>query len=493
MDSSPEKGSIVDRIDLTADYETPHGSDYTDMESTGRSGSVRRRIRESRGDNRVKSSTPRKGMKSAVFGSKIDFKPDLDSISSSQLLGMSATNAGLIGLECVEVVEAVRARSSNFQGSWSGRMRVKLNKINDVIRTLTQKAESSGDSSLLEARVRELSDELLASRKESNKERIELDKLKAENEILRKEIVGMRSELKKLDKIESENDDLWKIVKELKAELHSLKKGGVTAEGSGSVGIKASGLPDMPPSSSGDASSVVVSSETRVAGLSREAPSDKKKTERPAKDSRKNEPVVMAPVAMEWERLPQRTPGPSRPRVVANVQLVPPRGPGSATKKRRISHKENAEEPKVGLKSGKATLRNTPSNRVGVGKLKDSSESGTPNRRRDSKATLLKGAEKNLKRRFKGPVPPRTAAVSITSRSEGFSYKDALIKARGEISLQDLQIESTRLRRVANGGYLIEILDKDNVGKAQALREKLKALIPEGQATVACPVERTAN
>ncbi|KMQ90130.1 reverse transcriptase [Lasius niger] len=476
VDPSPEKGSITDQIDLTADYETPHGSDYTDVELVGRLGVTRRQAKETRGDSRVKSSTPRKGKKAAIFGSKIDFKPDLDSISSSQLLGISATNAGLIDLECVEVVEAVRARSSNFQGSWSGRMRVKLNKINDVIRALTQKAESSGDPSLLEARVRELSDELLATRKESSKERIELDKLKAENEILRKEIAGMRTELKKLDKIENENDDLWRIVKELKAELSNLKKGGVTAEGSGSVRGKASGFSDAPPSSSVDTSSVAVSSEIRVAGSSRDAPETKKKmdeqTEHPVKEANKGEPGAAAPVAMEWERLPQRTPRPSRPRVVANVQLVPPRGPGSATKKRRISHKGSVEESKEGSKPDKVTVRNTPSSKSGVGKVKGSSESGTPNRRRDSKPTLPKGAETNLKRKPKGPVSPRTVAVSITSRSKGFSYKDVLIKARNKISLKDLKIESTRLRRAANGGYLIEILDKDSAG----------------QATVACPV-----
>ncbi|KMQ91736.1 gag-like protein [Lasius niger] len=231
--SSPSRVSVSDHIDLTAEYETPHGSDLTDAESVGGLGVSRRQASKTRGDGKVKSSTPRKGKKPAIFGSKIDFKPDLDSISSSQLLGMSATNAGLIGLECVEVVEAVRARSSNFQGSWSGRMRVKLNKINDVIRALTQKAESSGDPALLEARVRELSDELLATKKESGNERAELDKLKAENVTLRREIAGMRSELGRLDKIERENDDLWKVVKDLKAELSSLKKGGITVGGVG--------------------------------------------------------------------------------------------------------------------------------------------------------------------------------------------------------------------------------------------------------------------
>lgn len=83
---------------------------------------------------------------------------------------------------------------------------------------------------------------------------------------------------------------------------------------------------------------------------------------------------------------------------------------------------------------------------------------------------------------------PKTAAVTITGRSNDFSYKDALMKARREISLADLKIGQTRLRRAANGGYLIEILDADGADKARTLQEKLKILLPEEQATIACPV-----
>lgn len=85
-------------------------------------------------------------------------------------------------------------------------------------------------------------------------------------------------------------------------------------------------------------------------------------------------------------------------------------------------------------------------------------------------------------------MPPKTAAVSIIGRDKNFSYKEALLKTRQEISLKNLKIENTRLRRAANGGYLIEILDKDNAGKAKVLQERLRAILPEEQATVACPV-----
>lgn len=194
---------------------------------------------------------------------------------------------------------------------------------------------------------------------------------------------------------------------------------------------------------------------------------------------------------MEWVPLPQRFPKPSLPRVVANVQLVPLRDAGIPLKKRKVStpgKRENYEEPKEGPKSEKTADWNVVPNKNS--RSKGRKEGRANMTRRDSKPSLPKSGETIPRRKPKGPVrvPPRTVAVSITDRSENFSYKKALTKARNEISLKELKIESTRLRRTANGGYLIEIMDKDSAGKAKALRERLKALLPEEQATVACPV-----
>lgn len=160
--------------------------------------------------------------------------------------------------------------------------------------------------------------------------------------------------------------------------------------------------------------------------------------------------------------------------MVANVQLVPPRDAGTPLKKRKVStpgKRENYEEPKEGPKSEKTADWNVVPNKNS--KSKGRKEGGANKTRRDkkfrdSKPSLPKSGETIPRRKPKGPVrvPSRTVAVSITGRSENFSYKEVLTKARNEISLKDLKIENTRLRRAANGGYLIEIMDKDSAGKA---------------------------
>lgn len=58
----------------------------------------------------------------------------------------------------------------------------------------------------------------------------------------------------------------------------------------------------------------------------------------------------------------------------------------------------------------------------------------------------------------------------ITKLKEGFSYASALKEARESISLDELNIEKTKIRRAANGSMLIEIMGHDGVGKAIALK-----------------------
>lgn len=74
---------------------------------------------------------------------------------------------------------------------------------------------------------------------------------------------------------------------------------------------------------------------------------------------------------------------------------------------------------------------------------------------------------------------PRTAAVSITGISENFSYAEALRKARREISLRDLDIERSKIRRSAIGGIIIEIPGPDGKAKADKLRTELTRVLGE--------------
>lgn len=69
-------------------------------------------------------------------------------------------------------------------------------------------------------------------------------------------------------------------------------------------------------------------------------------------------------------------------------------------------------------------------------------------------------------------------AVAIKG-DEGFSYAEALKKARTEISLKEIGIKMTKIRRAANGGIIIEIPGVENNEKANTLARKLKQVLPD--------------
>jgi len=82
-----------------------------------------------------------------------------------------------------------------------------------------------------------------------------------------------------------------------------------------------------------------------------------------------------------------------------------------------------------------------------------------------------KSVDKKVRRR-----PPKTVAVAIKGE-EGFSYADALKKARTEISLKEMGIGTTKIRRATNGGIIIEIPGAENKAKANLLVQKLKQIL----------------
>lgn len=83
---------------------------------------------------------------------------------------------------------------------------------------------------------------------------------------------------------------------------------------------------------------------------------------------------------------------------------------------------------------------------------------------------------------------PKTAAVAIKGNSNEFSYADAIKRARADISIEQLGINS-RIRRAFNGGIIIEIPGPDNDKKAELLRGRLMDVLGES-ATITTPVAR---
>lgn len=79
---------------------------------------------------------------------------------------------------------------------------------------------------------------------------------------------------------------------------------------------------------------------------------------------------------------------------------------------------------------------------------------------------------------------PRTAAVAIKGTTEGFSYAAALKNLRENMALPELEIQSSHIRKSANGGIIIEIPGEDKAAKADKLKERIsKVLGPTAKVT----------
>jgi len=83
--------------------------------------------------------------------------------------------------------------------------------------------------------------------------------------------------------------------------------------------------------------------------------------------------------------------------------------------------------------------------------------------------------------------PPRAAAVAIRTRDDKISYADVLKKPRQEVSLGELGIEVTKIRRGLNGSIMIEIPGRDSSSKAKMLADKLKEKLDEKEIIISRP------
>lgn len=181
------------------------------------------------------------------------------------------------------------------------------------------------------------------------------------------------------------------------------------------------------------------------------------------------------------QRIPfQRTPK-TKLKVVSNVQLAPPRpadkdkgqGDADGDAPRESTSKEWTE---VRKKRGDDRIKRDQRGQDGDSAKKSAGV---------TKENIPKTRNlKNMARK-----PPKTSAVMITGHKEEFSYAEALKKARESISLKDLEIDHTKVRRAANGGMIIEVIGPDSARKAVALKDRLSDVL-RNEAQVTRPVVR---
>lgn len=84
--------------------------------------------------------------------------------------------------------------------------------------------------------------------------------------------------------------------------------------------------------------------------------------------------------------------------------------------------------------------------------------------------------------------PPRSAAIAIRGRGEDFSYRDAILRAREAIPMEDRNVD-TRVRRAANGALLIEVMGKDSTERANRLASHIREVLKD-EADVRRPIRQ---
>ncbi|KMQ92347.1 gag-pol polyprotein [Lasius niger] len=424
-----------------------------------------------------------------------------------ELRVMGATAVGSLALECLDDVEGERKNSPNINGQVSGRIKKKLIRAKKVINTLIYKAEASGDPALLRLRNRELTEEVQKLKLNEVVIKRELDDMKSLVDTLRKEISDLKDRVNEAEEDrrkarESQRIMLWRHKKERgevvcespsvlmddppsKVVASGIRKEDAPLKNPVSETKGESGLPlaSVSTDKSRGVESKTKEINNQIRNLVRQRAELKRQTVEDSGTGSDKQRTSTKPLP---QRTPlQRTPK-AKPRVVDNVQLMPPRA--------AIKDKDQVESLGLDRKTSKESVINEWTDvRRRRGSDKSKPKSDQRGQEKDSVRnnegvtrvyTQKEGKPKNTTRK-----PPKTSAVMIVGHKEKFSYADALKKAEESISLKDLNIERTKVRRAANGGMLIEVIGPDSARKAMALKDKLSVVLKD-EAQITRPVVR---
>ncbi|XP_025155964.1 uncharacterized protein LOC112588883 [Harpegnathos saltator] len=457
VNSSPEPGTGDSHPDPSVDLtETPDGS---------HSPLVRRITRA------VKKREQEKGTEEEE--EELAELPKLDT-ELLAIRGAQSTTLLSLGLDKLGLLEDLRSRSKNLQGGVSGKMRIQIAVVTEIVRDLAHRVEQKGDLMWLRRQLRDVKEDR--------------DKTRDRELQLQRRVRGLEDRLAKLEAAQNCDSGV----------RASVASGGRP----GSV-VSGFSLPSL----RGVAESVVVEPDVSALLADRRFAFDGAGNPRII-GVQTGDRVIDSPLV-----------GRGVPRIIEDIQLVPPSGrlpPGSGGV---ISRGSGASAALDSIPADGATWRvsmsrsakrrarrkrKALSDGIGAGVLPGPGGPATPARggpplkgtpaksgtvadrgSRSRRASSSRGASgPGLGRR-----PPRTAAVGLKGRGETFSYAEALLKARGEVSLNELGVEALRIRRAANGGRILEIPGPDGPARADLLAAKLREVLGDS-ATVTRPIAR---
>ncbi|XP_070162504.1 uncharacterized protein [Polyergus mexicanus] len=344
---------------------------------------------------------------------------------------MEAINVGSLGLDCLANVDRMRSRSKNLQGGISGKMRGDLKRAREVINTLIYKAESTGDPNFLKIKNKELSVEMDRMKLDEVFRKREMDEIKGQFDELRNEIAELKRRLEKTeDRRDEAEEDRRKARESLRiTDWKWRNKGYKLGELRKKGKVEDNETGGEPGKTEDGAYSPPPSTTCTQIECRTEDIRDNNTQIRDNSGNRSESKEVWVNVNRRWK-------GSERRREQVRGDLPARQNPG---------YTANREPENNNVRTGKTI---------------------------------------GLKRK-----PLKNAAVMITSYKEELTYAEVIKMAREKISLDELRIQSTLIRRAANGGMIIEVLGSDSRDRADALAEKLKTIF-QNQVKVVRPMVR---
>lgn len=366
-------------------------------------------------------------------------------------------------------IDAQRRRCGNISGAIESKFKVLSSKAIGVIEVLLAKLAVAGgdDSSFLKMRVTELNAMVSKAKKE---EEVKAGELK----IMEEEVKGLRAKIREMETAARRSEERIRLVEETLS-----LPGNTTRKGKKGQSYltpnprdkmmsrrRASTAGDSAPSTMDDGATVddgdaKLDSEIRkkISRMDRDIAIMMKRRETLAGGE---SGMVHPPPSIKAKPQGKRTrsriaSNSSGPRIVENIQLVPPRNTRDLARLDREADSQS-EGWIVVDRRGKSTV---------------------PPRGTQDDPGVLGRALRMVGDKVRKRKPPKTAAVVISARSGDFSYSDALKKTRESISLTEMGISKPKLRVTVNGDRLIEIPGPDGARLADELASELRNLFKD--------------
>ncbi|XP_024868277.1 uncharacterized protein LOC112452350 [Temnothorax curvispinosus] len=368
-------------------------------------------------------------------------------------------------------MEIIRNSSKNIKGNFSGYLRDGISNIGEILDIYRERLCASGDVADLELQNRNLTTQLRKVTREQELQKKEYSILRKENEDLRKDIEMLRREMESLRDGSNTRGS--------PSRASEVKSADVRRTNSGEPLTRVEDFPPLPQRKPRVISSEILrdrtvklrkyptsasGSETDAIG----APNLHKKRS-PSGGNRRTDRETNVVYPDEdtdshhmLEHMNQQI-----QQLVANMEVL------------RARFGSKSEEPPKKKRTKKTSFRNdTETSGVSDGELIGPQTPSQPVEETIRKEGSRRGVFRDTPRStVRSRRPPKTAAVSITSLKDDVSYADILKKARDNINLDSLGIETSKIRRGINGGIIIEIPGADGTTKADSLVGKLREVL----------------